>query len=544
MPVDLAATSDTDLAPAAGRAEKGPRLALGILLLIALLVGVAHALVNYIGPYGFHRDEFLYFAMGRHLSIWGMDFPPMIALIAEGTRRLLGDSIVAVRVVPLLAHALLIVLAGVLAREFGGGRFAQVLAAICVALSPLFMRASNLLHPVVLDQLWWTLALYALARIGRTAEERGDVGSVLAWIALGIAGGLGILTKFSIGFLGVSMLVGLLLAPQRRVLATIYPWQAAVIALVIGSPSIVGQIQLKFPIISQMQALQAGQLEHVSYFEYMFEQILMFGPMMVLPVLGVIRLLTVPAMRGYRAVAWTCLAAWALLLVLHGKAYYVGPIYPTLIAAGAAAVELGTGVIRGHAVGRITGNVLKGLLVILILLYGAVVLPMGLPFLGPTYMAQYAARLGITQATRTNYGGQLALPQDYADMIGWPEEVAAVARHYKELPPEKQKEAIIIGDSYGHAGAIDFYGPKLGLPPAVSANGTYWFFGPGTRPGNVAIVLGDDSASLTRFFRVVRPVGRMNNPWGVPEEQHARIFETEQPIKSIQEVWPSLAGQH
>ncbi len=542
---DLVATSPLSaLAPAAGRAEPRPRLALGLLLGIALAVGVAHALVNYIGPYGFHRDEFLYLAMGQHLRLWGMDFPPFIALAAEGSRHLLGDSIVAIRTVPLLAHMLLIVLAGLLAREFGGGRFGQVLAGVSVALAPVFMRAGNYLMPVVFDQLWWTLALYALARIGRTAEDKGDVGSVLAWIALGIVGGLGLFTKFSIGFLGVSMLVGLLLSPQRRVLMTIFPWQAALIALVIGSPSIVGQIQLKFPVISQMQALQAGQLVHVSYFEYMIDQVMMFGPILILAVLGVIRLLTVPAMRGYRAVAWTCLAAWALLLVLHGKAYYIAPIYPTLIAAGAAALELGTRVIRGHAVGRVTGTVLKGLVVALILFYGIGGLPMGLPFLGPSYMARYAKDVGITQATRTNWGTQLPLPQDYADMIGWPEEAAAVARHYKELSPEQQKDAVIIGDSYGHAGALDFYGPKLGLPPAISAAGSYWFWGPGTKPGNVGIVLGDDSASLARFFRVVRPVGRMNNPWGVPEEQHARIFQVEQPIKPIQQVWPSLAGQN
>ncbi len=525
------------------RAPKTP-LAWGFLLLIALAVGIAHALVNYIGPYGFHRDEFLYFAMGEHLRIWGMDFPPMIALAAEGTRHLLGDSIVALRLVPLLAHGVLIVVAGLLAREFGGGRFAQVLAAVSVALAPVFMRPGNFFMPVILDQLWWTLALFALARIGRTAVEKGDVGSVFAWIALGVVGGLGLLTKFSIGFLGVAMLIGLLISPQRRVLGTIFPWQAALMALVIGSPSIVGQIQLRFPIIEQMQALQASQLTHVSYFEYMIEQVMFFGPILILAVLGVIRLLVVPSELGHRAVAWTCLAAWALLLVLHGKAYYIAPIYPTLIAAGAAGLERGTWTLRGHAVGRVTGKLLRGVVVALILLYGIAALPMGLPFLGPTYMAEYAARSGITQATRTNWGGHLPLPQDYADMIGWPEEAAAVARHFKELPPEKQKEAVIIGDSYGHAGALDFYGPKLGLPHAISAAGSYWFWGPGTKPANVAIVLGDDSASLARFFRVVHQVGRMNNPWGVPEEQHAPIFVAEQPIKPVQQVWPSLAGQN
>jgi len=533
---------DATAAPAPARAR--PPLEIGLLLGIALAVVVAHVLVNIFGPYGFHRDEFLYLAMGQHLRIWAMDFPPMMALAAEASRHLLGDSLVAIRIVPAIAHALLIVLAGLAAREFGGRRFAQALAALSVALAPVFMRPGNLFHPVILDQLWWTLALLALARIGRTAEEDGGAGDPVAWIGLGVFGGLGLLTKFSIGFIGVSMVVGLLLSPQRRVLLTRWPWEAAVLALLIGSPSIVGQVQLGFPVAGQMRDLQASQLQHVSYLEFLVEQLMFLGPIMLLPVLAVGRLLTVPAARGHRAVAWSCLAAFGLLLVLHGKAYYIAPIYPVLIGAGAAALELGTGVLAGHVVGRVTGNVVRGLVMALVLIFGAGSLPMGLPILSPTPMARYAAATGVTPATRTNWGGHLPLPQDYADMIGWPEEVAAVARVYRSLPPDQRAQAIVAGDSYGHAGAIDYYGPKLGLPPAISAAGSYWFFGPGTKPGNVGVVLGDDSASLARLFRVVRPVLRVDNPWGVPEEQHVPIFVVEQPFHPLQQVWPSLAGQN
>jgi len=178
-----------------------PRLSLtskifiGLLLGIALAVVVAHVLVNIFGPYGFHRDEFLYLAMGQHLRIWAMDFPPMMALAAEASRHLLGDSLVAIRIVPAIAHALLIVLAGLAAREFGGRRFAQALAALSVALAPVFMRPGNLFHPVILDQLWWTLALLALARIGRTAEEDG--GAEGRERSVGGAGHCGILSASS-----------------------------------------------------------------------------------------------------------------------------------------------------------------------------------------------------------------------------------------------------------------------------------------------------------------------------------------------------------
>ncbi len=524
------------------RAER-TRLALGALLALALAVGLVHGLVSYFGPYGFHRDEFLYLAMGRHLRLWAMDFPPMMALLARGTGRVFGESLVAVRLTPALAHGVLIVLAGVAAREFGGGRFAQLLSALCVALAPVFLRAANFFHPVVFDQLWWTLVLLMLARVGRTAEQSGGAGDPSAWLGLGLFGGLGLLTKFSIGFIAVEIIVGLLLSPQRRVLRTRWPWLAALLALALGSPSILGQIQLGFPVVAQMRHLRAGQLVHVSYLEYVVEQAMMFGPILLLAVAGIVWLLGARPERGHRAVAWSCLAAWVLLLLLHGKAYYIAPIYPVLIGAGSALLEAKTAV-SGRGLARAGAYGARALVTALVLVYCAGALPMGLPVLAPAPMARYAAAMGVTPATRTNYGAQLPLPQDYADMLGWREDVVDVARVFNSLPPDKRAQAITIADSYGRAGAIDYYGPKLGLPPAISAVGSYWFFGPGTRPGHVAVVLGDDSASLARFFRVVHPVMHTNNPWGLPYEQHVPIFVVEQPFRPVQEVWPSLAGQN
>ena len=530
--------------PAVSPRAQGPRpaLAFGLIVLAALLVGAAHVAANYFTPYGFHRDEFLYLAMGRHLRLWAMDFPPMMALMARATRQLLGDSLPAIRALPAVAHVLLVLMAGVLAREFGGGRFAQVLAALSVALAPLFMRPGALFHPVVFDQLWWTLALLALARLGRTSEASGDTGDPFAWLGLGIVAGLGLLTKFSIGFLGVGMLVGLILSRQRRALATWSPYQALVVALAIGSPSIVGQARLGFPVVPQMQNLEATQLTHVGYLDYLFGQVLFLGPIAILVILGALRLLFAPSARAYRAVGWTCVATFVLLMVLHGKAYYIGPIYPTLIAAGAAALELGTAGLARNAFGRAAAYGLRGIVVVLVLAYGLGSIPMGLPILHPRIMADYSADLGITAAVTTNHGAVLRLPQDYADMLGWRHEVAAVARAFKGLPPAQQAEAVVSGRNYGQAGAIDYWGPGMGLPPAISPAGSYWFFGPGRKPGNVLVTIGWDSTTLARYYRVVRPVLRVTNPWGVPEEQDLLVIVSEQPLEPLQQVWPSLAN--
>ncbi|HET7566123.1 MAG TPA: glycosyltransferase family 39 protein [Gemmatimonadaceae bacterium] len=515
-----------------------PPFAVDVVLTLAAAVLLAHVLTNLFSPYGVHRDEFLYLAMGRHLRFFHMDFPPFIAIVAE-VSRVFGDSLVVLRFAPALAGSALVVLAALLAREFGGGRYAQLLAAIAVATVPIYLRPGNLFQPVVFDQLWWTLALFALARLGR----EGFRGDARWWLVLGAAGGIGLLTKFSIFFLGAGVLVALLLGAQRRTLLTPWPWIALAIALVIGSPSIVGQVQLGFPVVSQMRDLQGSQLEHVSSASFIAGQFLMLGPAFVIAVTGAGGLLIARRYRAYRPVAWASLTAFVVVLLLHGKPYYVGPIYPALVGAGAA-------VIGGWAEHARTAQhtsrawIVRGAALLLVVAYGALTLPLGLPIVPPVSMARYAAALGLTAAVKNNQGEVLSLPQDYADMLGWEAQVAAVARVYRALPDSDRTRAVLIADNYGEAGAIDYYGPKYGLPSAIAATGSYWFFGPGTKPGDVVIKVGGSRDDLTPFFRSVALAARVNEPWVVPEERDLPIWLGRQPYRTLQAVWPRFAGQN
>jgi hypothetical protein len=235
-------------------------------------------------------------------------------------------------------------------------------------------------------------------------------------------------------------------------------------------------------------------------------------------------------------VGLACLAVFATLFLLRGKPYYVGPIYPTLFAAGAVWLGM-TGPTGLARIGRAA-------LIAAIVLYGILIMPNGLPVLPPPLMARYAAALGISAATRTNRGTMLRLPQDYADMIGWPERVALVAHVFDSLPPEKRAQAVLIGENYGEAGAIDFYGQRLGLPPAVSAAGSYWFFGPGDKPGNVVITLGVSREDLEKFCGTVTAAGRITNDWTVEEEQDVSVYVCEHPNVTLQALWPTLAGRN
>ena len=499
-----------------------------LLVGLAALSLVMHLVTVAISPYGIHRDEFLYMAMGEHLRLWRMDFPPGIAIVSRVMRGLLGDGLLAVRLAPALAGAALVLLAGLTAREMGGGRGAQLLAALAILLNPLFVRAAALFQPVVFDQLAWTVALYALMRLGREDRPRW-------WLLLGAAGGIGLLFKFSIGFIGVGVLAALLLGPLRRSLLTRWPYVALGLALLLGSPAIVGQVRLGYPVVGQLGDLQQTQLERVGPVEFLTGHLL-YGPATLLGLAGLAALLAWRPLRPYRGVGIACLASVALLLLFHGKPYYGGPIYPVLVAAGAVAIG-------GVASGR-TGTLLRGASAAALILYGLLVLPLGLPVLAPPAMARYAAALGVTEATETNSGEVLELPQDYADMLGWEEQVRTIAGVYRSLTPEQQRAAVIVAGNYGEAGAIDYYGPRHGLPKAVSAAGSYWFFGPGSRTGEVVIAVGVPRDSLVPVFDSVRTAAVSRQRWVVPEEREVPVqlaFGIRAPLQAI---WPSLAGRN
>ncbi|MEO8879225.1 MAG: glycosyltransferase family 39 protein [Gemmatimonadaceae bacterium] len=498
-----------------------------------------HVIVNRFSPYGFQRDEFLYMAMGRHLRLWRMDFPPFIAIISQLERFVLGDSMVAIRFLPAVAAGLLVMLAAVIARELGGGKFAQSLAAVTVATSPLFLRTGDLFQPVIFDQLWWSLALYALVRLGVSAPRDDALATAPRWwIVLGIACGIGLLTKFSLFFFGAALVVAMVVSPQRKVLLTPWPWLAAISAFVIGSPSIVGQLALGYPVIAQMQVLQGSQLAHVSAWTFVGGQFFL-GPAVLLAFAGALYLVMADRMLPFRVVGWTCIGAFLLLLGLHGKSYYIGPIYPTMFAAGAMAFERWS----AHFSSR-TAMVVRVTAVVVLVSFGAMGAPLELPLFSKEATAAFAERSGMGSATKTNQGTPLRLPQDYADMLGWPELVNAVAHAYDSLPPEKRALVILAGANYGEAGALEFYGPKLGLPRVVSAAGSYWFFGPGEKPGTIMISLGVTREDMYRFYDTVTPARKVVNEWGVPEESEVSVYVGENPKSTIQAIWPSLAGQN
>ncbi|MEO5798057.1 MAG: glycosyltransferase family 39 protein, partial [Gemmatimonadales bacterium] len=527
---ELLNTSQRVLVNEAAHWALGPyrRSRLGGELGLALVAVLIHLLVNLVTPYEIHRDEFLYAAMGRHLSLFGMDFPPLIAILSQLERLLFGSTLFALRLIPALCHGALVLVTGQIARQLGGNQRAAALAAFTVLLSPLTLRSGSLFQPVVLDQLIWTVGYLLLALIA--VDDRPKW-----WRWLGVVGGIDLLAKFSIGFFAVGAVAALLLSAHRQAFRTREPWLAALIALVIGSPSIIGQIVLGWPVRGQMSDLAASQLQRVTALGFISEQFL-YGPMMWLGLVGMVALFQAPQLRPWRLVAVAALTTALLLLVLHGKAYYLGPIWPALAAAGAVWVEP-----LAHRPRRWLVSAIAAVTAI----FGvSLALPIGLPILPKIAMAEYASRTGITSTVRTNLGEVAPLPQDFADMLGWQTFAENVIDVWDSLPASERATAVLVATNYGRAGALDWYGPRFGLPPAICPCGSYWFWGHGDRAGAVTVIAGGDSTQLAPLFQELHAARVIEDAWRVKEEQRVTIWIGRGPKLTLAKLWDLTKGKN
>ncbi|MBM4186604.1 MAG: glycosyltransferase family 39 protein [Gemmatimonadetes bacterium] len=493
----------------------------GTTLVVALVALRAVLPLATIDPaWEFHRDELLYSAMGDHFQPMAMQFPPLIAAVAAISKSVLGTSVWAARVPAALAGAALLGAMLLLIRRLGGGATAMAFAALASVAAPVLLRPSVLLQPVVFDQLF---AFGAVAGVLLAAQERNP----RWWLLTGLSLGLGALTKFSAAFYAVALIAPAVTVPDlRRQLLGRWPWLAALATLALAVPSLTGQITHGWPFLAQLGTLRSGQLDRIGPGEFLIEQPMLLGAAL-LPVL--VGLGSARRSVAARVATSFALALLAVMIILGGKAYYAVPGYPALIAVGAIGLARARMPIRWLTAGAMATM-------------AALVLPMGIPVLGPEAMARYAAKLGVTEAVRTNRGEVLALPQDYADMLGWRRMAEEVARVWQRLTPAEQADALLVGSNYGEAGALAMYHRELGLPYPVSTAGDFHAWGIGTRTGQVTLLIGrpDAGEALSRLFAKVEEVARIEDPRAVPEQRDLRVFVARGPKSSLADLWATL----
>lgn len=505
--------------------DSGSSVAVPLVLLAAggILIHLAVSLLQPAVGYEFHRDELLYLAMGKRLEVFGMEASPGIAIVAGLERGLLGDSILAIRLAPALAGGAMILLTGLIARELKGGRFAQVLAALSVLLAPVFLRSHTLFQPVVFDQLAWVTAAWIVARIAGRDDPRG-------WLPVGAVLGLGILFKPTSILWGFALFGGLLVTHRRRDLKTPWPWLGGLATILGSAPAWIGQIRTGWPFFAQTAVIREAQVAVMDRGAFLFGQLMIHWPAILLAIPGLWVLMAARQLAPWRILGVAWLIAFAVLLGLAGKAYYLSPAYPPLLAAGAVCLEART---RGR-------RWIRPLAMAGLVLLALPVVPFGLPILPPPRMAAYAEAIGIEEAVTTETGRIERLPQDYADMVGWREQAETVAGVWRSLPVGERRRAILFAGNYGEAGALDLYGPDLGLPEPVSNVSSFHRWGVHGRSGEVAVVVGVDREDLEEFYARVVPADTIRHPWAIWYETDLPVWVARSPRRSLAEAWDEL----
>jgi Dolichyl-phosphate-mannose-protein mannosyltransferase len=484
---------------------------LGIALIAAAAFGVEMAVS---ARYGYVRDELYFLAAGKHLAFGYVDQPPLTPLLARISALATGDTLVGLRVLPALGLAALVVLTAAMARLLGAGRTGQLLAALAAATCGEYLGSMHELTTTVPDFAASAVTLLLVMRLLASQDPRW-------WVAIGGVAGVASEAKWNIAFLAAALAAGFLATGARRLLRSRYLLIGGVIAAALAAPDVIWQAAHGWPSLDVFRALQtAAGHNRITYWP---AQVFYTGVALTpVWIAGVVWSLRSAQARAFRPVAIACVIAVLLQFVLGGKPYYPGAAFTFLLAAGAVPLERWLSR-RQPLASRVRPAVVMGAAMVV---SGAIGLPVAIPVLP-------ARALHTVPLQKINY--------DLAETIAWPKLVGLVAREYDALPGPQRRRTTILTGNYGEAGAIDRYGPGLGLPPVFSGANNFWLWGPPPAADTSAIAVNVDPALLRREFAHVRHVATFWNGLGVSDdEQGVPVFVATGLRSSWARAWPAF----
>jgi len=481
-----------------------------VLVYMALGTVLLHAIVG--NRYGFHCDELATLEDARHLA-WGYPaYPPITPFFGRLSLILFGTSLAGFRFFASLAHASSVILTGLMAREFGGGRKAQLLAGVSTL--PFVIGGGALMQYVSFDFAAWVLAAYFIARLLKSGDPRW-------WLAVGSSIGLGMLAKYTMGFFTLAIVAAVLLTDARRYLKSKWLWLGVACSLLIFLPNLLWQAHHHFISLVFLQHIHARDVSQGKTRVFVPAQIEMtFQP---LDVAGLYFFLLARQGRRFRMMGWMYVVTLALMLALKGRHYYLFPAYPMLYAAGAVWGEGWAATLRpGQA--QWAWSTARWWLASSVVVACAFFLPFA-----PINSAWW--RISDT------------LQENYRSQIGWPEMVQEVAKIRDSLAPGERAHLGILATTYGEAGAINLFGPHYGLPRATSGINSFWQRGYGDPAPQTVIVLGQTHEFLNEYFTACRLAGHVWNQYSLVNDEvrwHRDIFVCGQPKLGWPEFWKNF----
>jgi len=497
---------------------------------LALAAALLHAATAW--RYGYFRDELYFIACSKHLA-WGyVDQPPMVALAARLASPF-GYDLLALRALPIVAASLTVYLAIRLTRELGGGRFALALAGVATMLLPAYLLLGNTLTTSSFEPLFWTLVIYLTISIVRAPANAGP-----RWAALAVAIAAGAYAKYSIVLPVAGVSAGLLLTEQRRALRSLYPPAALALAALLLAPNVAWQAAHGWPILEVLH----GDVAHRPGFQggfaleyrnlasnalaFALEQLLYTNPLAApVWIAGLIAPFRIAALRDLRFVAIGYAFVFVAAALLSAKGYYIVGYYAAPLAIGAVALERAAVTVRAALFAALTAVAIAAL-------------PLSLPVLPIDALVAYSKALGLTG--RDGTPARLIQPV-FAEEFGWRGLARDVAAVYFALPAGIRSRAAIYADTYGDAGALDFFGPAYGLPPAISSQNNYYLWGTRGYDGSTLVAIGATRIDLLRrYYRSVVLVRTSTEPRKWIVEGPAPIYLCRDPVAPLQAIWPQL----
>lgn len=482
-----------------------------VLLGIAGAVALVHVLTN--NRYGFHRDELQTLSDALHLD-WGfVAYPPFTPFVERISMAIFGHWLIGLRLFSVIAQAAVLVVTGLMAREFGGGRLAQATAALAAALAPLALFEGTEFQYTTFDYLWWVLIAYFVIRLLKAEDAR--------WcLAIGATVGVGLITKYTMCFCVAGFVGGMTLTRARRFLASQWFWGGIALALVICLPNLVWQTRHDFVSLHFLEHIHARDIRQGRANGFLLNQFRICTNPFAAP-LWLAGLVCVLRDARHRMLAWMYVIPLTLFLLGKGRDYYLGAAYPMLLARGATAGEGWPSLYRGWRwlvdSAFFTGLVATGLFA------GAMIIP--------------AASEGPLRDFALKHNG------DLREEIGWDDLVKAVASVRDSLPPAQREDVGVVVGNYGEAGAIEILGPSYHLPPPISLTNSAWLRGYPTPAPTTLIVVGWSQKQVEEAFTSCRLAGHNGNRYGVRNEEsedHPDIFVCGSP----REPWPEFWKDH
>ncbi len=506
--------------PSGTVASRAPKLAtqglaaLAVAKIVLQFAGIAH--------YGFFRDELYYMACGDHLA-WGyIDQPPLIAFAAWLARHILGNSIVAIRLLPVVAGAAVVFLTGVLARELGGGRWAQLVGATGILSAPAYLAFDSFFSMNAFEPVFWLLCAIIAVQITKGESPK-------LWLVFGVIAGVGIENKHTMIVFGFALIAGLLLSGNASILRSRWIWFGGLIALALFLPNLIWEARHGWPQIEVVRNAQQLKNEQIGPLRFLGQQVLFLNPL-ALPIwlAGLLWCFTAQE-RRFRFLGWSYLIVVAAFMIGDGKSYYPLPFYPILFAAGAVDWERVKSAWRRRE---------RAALVAAAVISGLIIAPWAVPVLPVDTFLRYQGAFPQFFHVQTERDATAVLPQLYADMFGWENLASAVAHVYHALPASEQPDCAILAGNYGEAGAIDFYGPALDLPKAISGHNSYYDWGPRHYSGACVILVGERAEQYKQYFGEAKLAATVPNPHGMVIEQNVRIYVCRKPMMTLAALWP------